>query len=216
MTSTPHTPVNGAYGSSVPAPQQSHLERGYGLPNHSQSHLASTTGELDFAQTSSGMAAPTAASSDPPGSVPIKDEIHPFSHPQHESHQHHHHDTAAIAEDGAVAGGVNRSASSASTAYNRDTAPSRSGTLKKKSSVMRKSSLRRSGSRKSMTGGSIKSVGFAGGVDGEEYNSAFYTPVPTHGSPTEVLANRFQGMFDVLHSSCSFLAASSQLDNDNH
>lgn len=31
--------------------------------------------------------------------------------------------------------------------------------------------------------------------EGEEYNSAFYTPVPTVGTPTDVLANRFQGSF---------------------
>jgi hypothetical protein len=31
-------------------------------------------------------------------------------------------------------------------------------------------------------------------VDGDEdMNSAFYIPVPTTGSPTEVLSNRFQG-----------------------
>lgn len=28
---------------------------------------------------------------------------------------------------------------------------------------------------------------------GSEMNSAFYTPVTTKGSPTEILANRFQG-----------------------
>jgi hypothetical protein len=28
----------------------------------------------------------------------------------------------------------------------------------------------------------------------EEMNSVFYCPVPTSGSPTELLANRFQGM----------------------
>ncbi len=34
----------------------------------------------------------------------------------------------------------------------------------------------------------------ATGQDGIDFNSIFYTPVPTSGNPTDVLANRFQGM----------------------
>jgi hypothetical protein len=66
---------------------------------------------------------------------------------------------------------------------------SRSNTLKKQKSLSRKTPLKRSGSRKSLAAGSIKGV--TGG--NEEYNSVFHTPIPTTGTPTEILANRFQG-----------------------
>lgn len=59
--------------------------------------------------------------------------------------------------------------------------------------MSRKSSLKRSGSRKSLKAGSIKGVSTADRTEDREYNSAFYTPIPTHGTPTDVLANRFQG-----------------------
>jgi hypothetical protein len=84
-----------------------------------------------------------------------------------------------------------RSSSRAST-LNQGAAPSRSGTLKKRSSVKRSASLKRSGSRRSHAG-SIRGVS----IDDDQrvrHNSVFYTPVPTSGSPTEILANRFQGM----------------------
>ncbi|KAH7085343.1 PH domain-containing protein [Paraphoma chrysanthemicola] len=84
-------------------------------------------------------------------------------------------------------------ASRASTTLNQGSAPSRSGTLKKKGSVKRTGSLKRSGSRRSMHAGSIRGVPIDDqerGYDRED--SVFYTPVPTKGSPTEVLADRFQ------------------------
>lgn len=73
--------------------------------------------------------------------------------------------------------------------------PSRGGTLKKRQSLSRKNSLKRNGSRKDGRPGSVKSLTFADDVGGHgsEMNSAFFTPVPTSGSPTEILANRFQG-----------------------
>lgn len=75
--------------------------------------------------------------------------------------------------------------------------PSRGGTLKKRQSLSRKNSLKRSGSRKDSRPESVKSLTFADDVGGHgsEINSAFFTPVPTTGSPTEILANRFQGRF---------------------
>lgn len=81
------------------------------------------------------------------------------------------------------------------TALNQGTTPSRSGTLKKKGSVKRSGSLKRSGSRKSMHAGSIRGVTIDDqerGYDRED--SVFYTPVPTKGTPTEILADRFQSM----------------------
>lgn len=94
--------------------------------------------------------------------------------------------------------GLHRTASSASTPGYGGQVPSRSNTLKKKGSVggalQRRGSLKRSNSRRSIHAGSIKGVAMADDVKGGDENSVFYTPVPTTGAPTEILANRFQGM----------------------
>ncbi|KAF2219870.1 hypothetical protein BDZ85DRAFT_291369 [Elsinoe ampelina] len=87
-------------------------------------------------------------------------------------------------------GGLSRSASRASTTAGDGV--SRSNTLKKRNSLSRRSSLKRSGSRKSLRAGSIKGVVVGEEEQDKDYNSAFHTPIPTHGSPTDVLANRFQ------------------------
>lgn len=82
----------------------------------------------------------------------------------------------------------------ADSAMSQPPPPSRGGTLKKRRSLSRKGSLKRKSSHLGTFGGHS--------ADGQEdvvanYNSemndAFYTPVPTRGSPTEILANRFQG-----------------------
>ena len=91
-----------------------------------------------------------------------------------------------------------RSASRASRAstINQGSAPARSGTLKKKGSIKRSGSLKRSGSRKSVRAGSIRGVSVDGHENGyDREDSVFYTPVPTKGSPTEILADRFQSMW---------------------
>ena len=72
--------------------------------------------------------------------------------------------------------------------------PPRGGTLKKRNSLKRGASLKRSGSRKSIGSRSVRSLALG---DSEKYKgsdvySAFFTPVPTRGQPTEILANRFQ------------------------
>ena len=78
--------------------------------------------------------------------------------------------------------------------------PSRGGTLKKKQSLKKSGSIRRSSSTRSVRPGSVKSLEigerekYADG-HGDELYSAFYTPVPTTGNPTEILANRFQGKY---------------------
>jgi hypothetical protein len=77
--------------------------------------------------------------------------------------------------------------------------PTRSSTLRKKASLSKKGSLRRNGSRRSMRAGSVRSLSLGDrekyNTDGtEDMNSVFAVPVPTTGNPTEVLANRFQGM----------------------
>ncbi|KAF2086267.1 hypothetical protein K490DRAFT_9322, partial [Saccharata proteae CBS 121410] len=82
---------------------------------------------------------------------------------------------------------------SASRASNVGATPSRTGTLKKKDSVKRKSSLKRSGSRRSTRAGSIKGVTMTTDYnDPANEQSVYYTPIPTQGSPTDILANRFQ------------------------
>ncbi|KAF3168448.1 hypothetical protein TWF225_011768 [Orbilia oligospora] len=69
--------------------------------------------------------------------------------------------------------------------------PSRQpSTLKKRNSFRRSSSLKRSGSR------SRRST--VGEMDSENPNSAFHSPVPSHGNPTEVLASRFSGWRRIL------------------
>ena len=75
--------------------------------------------------------------------------------------------------------------------------PSRGGTLKKRQSLSKKASLKRKDSGKRSRAASVRSYGGDDkhGVVGDqmELHSAFYTPVPTTGNPTEILANRFQG-----------------------
>ncbi|KAK8181963.1 hypothetical protein HDK77DRAFT_454742 [Phyllosticta capitalensis] len=89
--------------------------------------------------------------------------------------------------------GINRSASRASQRSAGAAAVSRSGTLKKKNSVSRRTSIRRSGSRRSMHAGSIKGISVQDDSKSpDSFNNVFYTPVPTSGTPTDILANRFQ------------------------
>ncbi|KAK3111969.1 phosphatidylinositol 4,5-bisphosphate-binding protein [Teratosphaeriaceae sp. CCFEE 6253] len=114
-----------------------------------------------------------------------------------------HDDFAASQRGSSVAGdgdpGYDRSASTASTAVPA-AAPARSNTLKKKASVRRVGSLRRSGSKRSLAAGSTKGVGGGGAHEDREFNSIYHTPIPTQGSPTEVLANRFQAWRQLLKS----------------
>lgn len=71
---------------------------------------------------------------------------------------------------------------------------SRGNTLKKKNSLRRSASLKRSSSRRSMKAGSVRSLALQSSHEPNEIHSAFHCPVPTSGAPTEVLAQRFQGM----------------------
>ncbi|KAK8162937.1 hypothetical protein IWX90DRAFT_436717 [Phyllosticta citrichinensis] len=90
--------------------------------------------------------------------------------------------------------GIHRSASRASQRSSGAAGGvSRSGTLKKKNSVSRRTSVRRSGSRRSMHAGSIKGIAVQDDSKSpDSFNNVFYTPVPTSGTPTDILANRFQ------------------------
>lgn len=73
--------------------------------------------------------------------------------------------------------------------------PTRSGTLKKKSSMKKSGSVKRTGSRRSSRAGSVRSLALHPGAMEDEQNSAFNTPVPLSGNPTDVLASRFQREF---------------------
>lgn len=73
--------------------------------------------------------------------------------------------------------------------------PSRGGTLKKKASLKRGASLKRSGSRRSSRAGSVRSLALHTSGDTDEMHSAFFSPVPTSGNPTEILSNRFQCVY---------------------
>ncbi|KAF4512109.1 hypothetical protein G6O67_001291 [Ophiocordyceps sinensis] len=68
----------------------------------------------------------------------------------------------------------------------------RGNTLKKKASMRRTGSLRRSSSRRSNRAGSVRSLAIRSSSDPDHVSSAFYCPVPTSGTPTDVLAGRFQ------------------------
>lgn len=147
----------------------------------------------------SGMMSSTAAANGPAsglsGSRPAS-----YIGPDAAGIQHHQgapQDTSFLGTEDVVghdgASGINRSNSqmSQSATY----IPSRGGTLKKKTSLHKMGSLKRSGSRKSSYAGSVRSlkVGDKDRYEPDEYNSAFYCPIPTATSPTEILANRFQG-----------------------
>lgn len=90
-------------------------------------------------------------------------------------------------------------------------APSRGGTLKKKSSLKRTSSLMRTSSRRSSRAGSVRSLALGEKEkygQSEETNSVFYCPIPTSGNPTELLANRFQGTLPSYFSSLIYTGRS--------
>ncbi|KAI9659254.1 MAG: hypothetical protein M1829_006594 [Trizodia sp. TS-e1964] len=80
-----------------------------------------------------------------------------------------------------------------SSGANTAATPSRGGTLKKRNSLGKKPGLKRSSSRRSSRAGSVRSLslGDREKYEGNEMNSAFVTPVPTTGNPTEILAHRF-------------------------
>lgn len=84
--------------------------------------------------------------------------------------------------------------------------PSRGGTLKKRQSLKKSGSIKRSSSRKSLRPGSVTSLALGerekySRGQGDELYSAFYTPVPTTGNPTDILADRFQGKSSPIASS---------------
>jgi hypothetical protein len=104
--------------------------------------------------------------------------------------------SSAVPNDGGAVG-VDRAHSNSTTAVPAS-APSRNNTLKKRSSIKRTNSLKRSSSKRSLKAGSL--AGFGGVDSNKEFNSAFSTPIPTQGTPTDILANRFQAWRQLLKS----------------
>lgn len=180
MSSRPQTPSHEIYGSAPAQAEPSALAYRNSM-NQNDAYLASSqSGANDFATHSQGY----------PNDNSL---LHQGSRFNEEWDASQRGSTFFEGQDQSQAG-VHRSDSAFSYAGN----PSRQGTLKKKASLSKKGSLRRGGSRRSSRAGSVRSV-YLGEKEKydpatEEQNSAFYTPIPTTGTPTDVLAHRFQGM----------------------
>ncbi|CAI7661212.1 unnamed protein product [Penicillium discolor] len=172
MAARPQTPSQDAY--MIPHPNDpGALSRGYG-PRSTLSRPNSFAGTSAY-HYGSGALEPSQA----PHNPRFKEDFDTASH------------RSSVFDSPA---GVQRSASTMS--HVRSATPSRSSTLRKKASLSKKGSLRRNGSRRSMRAGSVRSLSLGDrekyGTDGsDDLNSAFVTPIPTNGNPTEVLANRF-------------------------
>ncbi|KAM0169275.1 hypothetical protein ACHAPF_010147 [Botrytis cinerea] len=161
--------------SAIPAPAQSYTDRGYGAAStpraHPQSQIINGGGSavLDYA--------------------PNDHDPHNPNNPNSNGRFNEEWD-ASQRGSSIIEGNMHRSHSVMSQG---DTLiPSRGGTLKKKSS------LKRSGSRRSSRAGSVRSLVVHPQGDIDEAHSAFYSPVPTSGNPTDILANRFQAWRKVL------------------
>lgn len=180
MAARPQTPLHDAYGS-VPSPTDpTHLSRGYDSTSRPDSYLASgTTGHSDFAQTQGA----------PMETSPLPQSAH------HNEGLDINKRGSSLIDTGAT-GDLHRADSQMS--QSQTLLPSRGGTLKKKASLSRRGSLRRSNSKRSSYAGSVRSLDLGqkekySAGEGDEMNSAFFSPIPTTSNPTEILANRFQG-----------------------
>jgi hypothetical protein len=171
MSANAQTPLQDGY-NSIPTPSSTLVSRGYGI--------ASGTGVRDFEPTGGK------PNESPPLSQSVQRTHSMYSYRNGDDNESEDRGSTIQQLEGA---GLHRTAS-----YSSSKGPSRSNTLKKQKSLSRKSSLKRSGSRKSLSAGSIKGVSTPEKKGLDEYYSVFYTPVPTTGAPTEILANRFQGM----------------------
>lgn len=153
---------------------QAFVEKGYGASSVPRSQLANLNTAADF------------------GSAPGQSELSPLSQTAQQHYGRFNEEWDASRRGSSILdSSLHRSNSGMSQG---DTlAPSRGGTLKKKASLKRGSSLKRSSSRRSSRAGSVRSLALQPSGDVDEMNSAFYSPVPTSGNPTDILANRFQG-----------------------
>jgi hypothetical protein len=161
--------------SAVPPPQV-HLERGYGASSNPRSYLVPATVAADFGSAPGNLIE----------SSPLSQSVPPQTYGKFNEEW-----DASQRGSSIIDGPMQRSNSVMSQG---DTLiPSRGGTLKKKASLRRAGSLKRSSSRRSSRAGSVRSLVLQPAGVTDETHSAFYSPVPTSGNPTEILANRFQG-----------------------
>ena len=162
-------------GPSAPSVPPALLEKGYGASSVPRSRVVPLSTATDF----------RSASGNPSDLSPLSQTVQ-----QHYGRFNEEWD-ASQRGSSILDGTIQRSNSAMS--QGETLTPSRGGTLKKKASLKRGSSLRRSNSRRSSRAGSVRSLALQTAGDSDEMHSAFYSPVPTSGSPTEILANRFQG-----------------------
>jgi hypothetical protein len=165
--------------NSVPHPTQLQLDQGYGATNTNRSHLANTSTATDFGSTPQNLRDPS-----PLSQAGVQSNNRGRFNEEWEASQR---------GSSIIDGPMQRSDSAVSQA--ETLTPSRGGTLKKKASLKRGGSLKRSSSRRSSRAGSVRSLALQSSAEADEMHSAFYSPVPTTGNPTEILANRFQGVY---------------------
>jgi hypothetical protein len=174
MTSVQQPVVDGLLSSSTPFTPQNHLEQGtYGLSSTLNTRAATGSGAVVLATTPGNL-----AESSPSSQAVVSAQQSRFNEEWDASQR-----GSSIIDDPAL----RRSNSMAS--HGETSTPSRGGTLKKKASLRRGNSLKRNSSRRSSRAGSVRSLVLE--PEENETNSAFYSPVPTSGNPTEILANRF-------------------------
>jgi hypothetical protein len=162
--------------STGPPPSQVHLDRGYGANSTPRSHLAVSSAATDFGSTPGN----------PTDSSPLSQSV------AQQNYGRFNEEWDASQRASSIIDGPMQRTNSVMP-QGEALIPSRGGTLRKKVSLKRTGSLKRSSSRRSSRAGSVRSLALQPAGDIDEMQSAFFSPVPTSGNPTEILANRFQG-----------------------
>lgn len=166
--------------TNVPVPSEYQYERGYGNASNSfsQQNLSLGTATTDF------------------GSKPNANQS-PLAQVNSNSSRNagkFNEEWDASQRGSSIIDGPSMNRSTSVMSQGDTLIPSRGGTLKKKPSLKRGNSLKRSGSKRSSRAGSVRSLALQPEAH-DEIHSAFFSPVPTTGNPTEILANRFAGTF---------------------
>lgn len=168
--------------NSVPHPTQNYQDRGYGTTSTSRFNLANASVGTEFAATPAN----------PSMSSPLSQSIAI-------QNQGRFTEDFEVAQRGvSIIDDPTMQRSNSIMSQGETATLSRGTTLKKKASLKRGASLKRSSSRRSSRAGSVRSLALQSSTDTDEAHSAFYSPIPTSGNPTEILANRFQGATDYL------------------
>jgi hypothetical protein len=181
MASLPPGSADASYAANnVPHPAQSHLDRGYGSVNSSRPAYHTTgsgaTQTTDFAATPAN-----------------PQETSPLALTESQQYGRFNEEWDASQRGSSIIDGPGMRRTLSNGSQGDALISSRGGTLKKKASLKRGNSLKRSGSRRSSRAGSVRSLALQ--PEPNELYSAFYSPVPTTGNPTEILANRFQSEY---------------------